>query len=309
MLLLQLSLLLAAATSALTDQLNICQDEFSTKGGFIVHHTNCRDYEDDAALAGAHFDEDHDLWIRNGTIEDIGQLLNGSLYNISKLRISDMAEPGNSPIEVFPIDSGRFSTLELTNDGIAELRIPEADYRLTHLNVARNKLKVLGNVKELKVLKSLTFDGNELEHVSMDDFMEMPELFSISLAGNRIRTITAEQQIMIVKLRALDISDNQLSQLDVTQWKFPQLVSFYMHDNQLSKIVGLRGKFKNVWDISMGGTNRWDCAWFDKVLEYLKQDRKFAMKMFGDPLNCAEESRMEGFICCTNPVDDGENTV
>lgn len=82
-----------------------------------------------------------------------------------------------------------------------------------------------------------------------------------------------------------------------------------MHDNQLNRIVGLRGKFANVWDIAMGGTNRWDCAWFDKVLDYLKQDRKFAMKMFGDPLNCMGESRMEGFICCTNLVNVTENTV
>ncbi|KAL9695206.1 hypothetical protein quinque_014491 [Culex quinquefasciatus] len=289
MLLLQLSLLLASATSALTDQLNICQDEFSTKGGFIVHHTNCRDYEDDAALAGAHFDGDHDLWIRNSTIEDIGRLLSGSLYNISKLRISDWLNPEIAPSRCSRSIRVRFSTLELTNDGIAELRIPEADYRLTHLNVARNKLKVLGNVRELKVLKSLTFGRNELEHVSMDDFMEMPELvfdftrWESDSGRSRPRAADYDREVASVGHLGQPAESAGCDAVEVSQL--------------------------NVWDISMGGTNRWDCAWFDKVLEYLKQDRKFAMKMFGDPLNCTEESRMEGFICCTNPVDDGENTV
>lgn len=263
-----------------------------------MFNTDCRDFDDDA-LGRANFNEDRQLWIRNGTIEDIGQLLNRSLYHVTNLKITNLADEGSTPISVFPIDSMRFSILELSNDGIEALNISENDYRLTHLDVRRNKLTDLESVKYLTKLESLKVDGNLIESVMLDDFQNLTNLLVLSLAGNRIKTISASQDILLAKLRSVDISDNQLTSLNVTTWQFAQLASFYLHDNSLSKVEGLKGKFPKAWDIAMGGRNNWNCSWFDVLLEFLKRDRQFAMQMFGDKPNCPNESRMDGFICCT----------
>ncbi|XP_019543339.3 leucine-rich repeat-containing protein 40 [Aedes albopictus] len=287
---------------AVGDHLYICQHRFSVKEGFYVYDTDCSNY-DDQALAKANFNEDRELWIRNGTIEDVRQLLNGSLYDITNLKITNFAQEGSTAIPVFPIDSMRFSILDLSNDGIERLEITEDDHRLTHLDVRKNKLTDIGNVKHLIKLESLKVDNNAIESVSLDDFKHLWDLLVLSLAVNRITSITATEEISLLKLRSIDISDNQLTTLDVSMWRFPQVSTFYMHDNSLTRIDGLRGKFSKTWDISMGGRNNWDCAWFDRLLEFLKKDRQFAMQMFGDKPSCPDETRMEGFVCCNNTTN------
>lgn len=292
-----LGLLLLLVGTVLGDWLNICQDQFRIKEGFYVYNSGCQDFDDDS-LTRVAFNEDRELWVRNGTIEDIGRLLNGSLYNITNLRITNFASGGSSPIPVFPIESMRFSVLDVSNDGIERLQIEEDDFRLTHLDVRKNKLTDLSNMKRLTKLQSLKADDNAVEKFSWDDFQELTDLIVLSLARNRIKRLAASQQVSLLKLRSLDVSSNQLTTLDVTIWRFPQLASFYLHDNALTRITGLQGKFPKAWDIAMGGTNNWDCEWFDKVLQFLKQDRQFAMQMFGDKPSCPNETRMEDFICC-----------
>ncbi|XP_055525149.1 leucine-rich repeat, immunoglobulin-like domain and transmembrane domain-containing protein 3 [Wyeomyia smithii] len=285
------------------DRLNICQDQFKVREGFYVYNTGCLDFEE-ADLAAASFNEDREVWVRNGTIEDIGRLLNGSLYNITNLKITNMAAEGSTPIPVFPIDSARFSILDLENNGIEQLNISEADYRLTHLDVRRNKLTELSNISLLKKLQALKADGNSIESISLDDFGDLEDLVVLSLANNRINSITTSKNITLLKLRSLDISKNHLTSLDVSSWQFPQLGTFYMHDNSITnKIHGLRGKFPKAWEIAMGGSNNWDCDWFDRLLAFLKQDRQFAMQMFGDEPQCPDQSRMDGFICCQNSTN------
>ncbi|XP_058467605.1 leucine-rich repeat transmembrane neuronal protein 4-like [Malaya genurostris] len=306
--LLQIILILAMAYDAFGDRLNICQDQIRVREGFYVYDTDCRDY-DDAALTKANFNEDRALWIRNGTIADIGQLLNGSFYNITNLKITNLAAEKSSPIPVFPIEVGRFSILELTNDGIEWLEINEEDFRLTHLDVRRNKLVELGNITLLRKLESLRADGNQIESVSLDDLKNLTDLLVLSLAGNRIKSITATEVIPLLKLRSLDISDNDLTSLDVSLWRFPELGSFYLHNNAIVKVGGLRGKFPKAWDIAMGGSNNWDCDWFDELLAFLKQDRQFAMQMFGDEPKCPNSTRMIGFICCQNLTTEENNLI
>ncbi|XP_065087286.1 asporin-like [Ochlerotatus camptorhynchus] len=284
------------------DHLSICQHRINVKEGFYVYDTDCSNY-DDQALAKANFNEDRELWIRNGTIENIQLLLNGSLYNITHLKITNFAEEGSTPIAVFPIDSMRFSILDLSNNGIERLEIKEDDYRLTHLDVRKNNLTEIGNVRHLIKLESLKADNNAIENVSLDDFKSLWDLLVLSLASNRITSITATEEVALLKLRSIDISNNQLTTLDVSLWKFPQVSTFYMHDNSLTRIDGLRGKFSRTWDISLGGRNNWDCAWYDRLLEFLKQDRQFAMQMFGDKPVCPDQTRMDGFICCKNSTN------
>ncbi|XP_053699330.1 uncharacterized protein LOC128746306 [Sabethes cyaneus] len=298
---------LIAINLVIGDRLNICQDQFKLREGFYVYNTGCQNFEE-ADLAAANFNEDREVWIRNGTIEDIGRLLNGSLYNITNLKITNMAAEGSTPIVVFPIESARFSILDLENDGIERLNISEADYRLTHLDVRKNKLTDLSSVSLLKKLQSLKADNNAIENVSLDDFQDLEDLVVLSLANNRIQSINATKEIALLKLRSLDISRNQLTSLDVSLWQFPQLGTFYMHDNLITnKIRGLRGKFPKAWEIAMGGSNNWDCDWFDRLVAFLKQDRQFAMQMFGDEPNCPDQSRMDGFICCQNSTNQVNN--
>ncbi|XP_058811495.1 protein phosphatase 1 regulatory subunit pprA-like [Topomyia yanbarensis] len=294
-----ISLLVVVFEVAIADRLNICQDQFRLREGFYVYNTNCRDF-DDAALAEASFNEDRVLWIRNGTIESIDRLLNGSFYNITNLKITNLAAEGSTPIPVFPIEAARFSILDLTNNGIERLEIEEEDFRLTHLDVRKNKLTELGNITLLRKLESLKADGNLIESISFDEMKNLSDLLVLSLASNRIKSIVASEEISLLKLRSLDISDNQLTSLDVSLWRFPELGSFYLHDNAISKVDGLRGKFPKAWDIAMGGRNNWNCDWFDSLLLFLKQDRQFAMQMFGDEPKCPNETRMDGFICCQN---------
>lgn len=267
-----------------------------------MNKTECLDY-DDENLAKANFTEANELWIRQGIIEDVGLLLDGSLRNVTILRITNLVEEGSTPIPIFPIDSIRFLLLDLTNNGIERLDISDSDHRLTNLDVRKNKLTELWNVKYLKKLEYFRAGGNAVESVALNDFSGLDSLLVLSLACNRIRTISALEEISLPKLQSLDVSDNQLTSLDISMWSFPQLESFYLEDNSLTKVEGLRGKFSKKTAMAMGGRNSWDCEWFDSEMKILDKDKEFTMLFYGARPKCPDQTRRMRFICCHNSTD------
>ncbi|XP_055609035.1 uncharacterized protein LOC129756250 [Uranotaenia lowii] len=302
----RLLVILTIVTLTVADRIYICQHQLKVTGdGFLKFHDDCRNY-DDAVLARTSFNEDREVWIRNGTIDDIDRLLNGSLYHVTHLKITNLAAgEGSRSLERFPIEPERFAVLDLTNSGIQRLEIKDVDYRLTHLDVKQNRLTTLTNMKFLTGLESLKADRNAIDSFSLDDFKDLKQLIVLSLKSNQIKSVTATGPIFLPKLRSLFLSDNQLTDLNVTHWEFPNLNSFFVDDNSLTVISGnSRGKFPNTWEIALGGRNNWDCQWFDNLLAFLKEDRRFALQMFGDEPSCPDQSRMEGFICCRNVYDN-----
>ncbi|XP_055593005.1 uncharacterized protein LOC129744491 [Uranotaenia lowii] len=281
---------LVFVTLAVANEVFICRQ---VDGG-----SDCRNYNDED-LARTNFSETPSVVIRNGTIDDIERLLNGSLYHVPRFYITNLvAVEGSQSLERFPIEPKRFSVLHLTNSGIQQLEITGPDDSLISLDVKQNRLTTLGNIKFLASLEYLNADQNAIESISLDDFKDLHQLTRLSLRSNQIKSITATRPIILPYLKALDISDNQLTDLNVTFWEFQILETFNLNDNSLTRVSGgLRERFPEITTFSVGGRNNWDCQWIDDFLSSRK-DRSWDLLVTGDRPDCPNQTRIARMICC-----------
>ncbi|XP_055602771.1 uncharacterized protein LOC129751350 [Uranotaenia lowii] len=184
---------------------------------------------------------------------------------------------------------------------LAEVVIDAEDnFNLEHLGIAYNLLKkVPKNVRYLKNLARLHLHDNQIEVVDMDQFGELPKLKVLALHRNKIVRLDTTRSLKLVHLEELFLYGNQLEDLFLKLWDFPNLGTFHMAANRLSSVPGFVGKFPQLTTTSFGG-NQWNCVWLILTLKQLVQQAQ-KLSVQGDK-QCL--GNKVGGICCNGAADE-----
>ncbi|KAL7539930.1 hypothetical protein ACHAXR_009710, partial [Thalassiosira sp. AJA248-18] len=167
--------------------------------------------------------------------------------------------------------------LSLTEHGLEE--IPEQVFQLPNLrtlDVSKNKIQNLGNISQLKRLKSLNCDENILATRSLSPISKLSELTSLSLGKNRLETAanqhfpslppkvktlkapgnsfsTIPKQICDPKLpiEKLDLSYNNLAAIPPEICNLSVLTELNLDNNVLVSLPEEMGQLKKLKALSL----------------------------------------------------------
>ena len=107
-----------------------------------------------------------------------------------------------------------------------------------------SSLRGLENL-QLNGITTIILDGNEITMVEENTFDNIMTLSSLSIAGNRLSNISLSGDT-VSRLRSLDLSDNNLSQINLTN---ANGISLDLSNNNFTDIPNVSGKFSKI-DIS-----------------------------------------------------------
>uniref|UniRef100_A0A182LUK7 Leucine-rich immune protein (Short) n=1 Tax=Anopheles culicifacies TaxID=139723 RepID=A0A182LUK7_9DIPT len=186
----------------------------------------------------------------------------------------------------------------------------ERQYSMLTLHLSYNKLTELPPLERFVRLMTLAVDNNLLSAIDMGAFAKLTNLRVLSLAHNRLLTVTtpAEMPIQLIKLRRLSFANNQLAMLDIRTWEFDSLEDLNVTSNTLTRIEGSLTQFPVLKRLELAG-NRWYCEWL--MLLYTYQETASGLKLDSDdPARCRDENMMTPHHHCCNPAGaDGSGLI
>uniref|UniRef100_A0A8D8CSX3 Leucine-rich repeat transmembrane neuronal protein 1 n=1 Tax=Culex pipiens TaxID=7175 RepID=A0A8D8CSX3_CULPI len=212
-------------------------------------------------------------------------------------------------VDKMEIDGGRvpkiyikpsLSRISAHKNQVVEVIIdPEDNYSLEHLGIAYNQIReVPKNINRLRGLVRLHLHDNQIQVVNMDQFKDLNRLKVLALHRNGILRIDTTIPIKLINLEEFFLYGNQLEDLFVNLWDFPNLGTLHLASNRFRSINRFPEQFAALAMSSLGG-NSWNCAWLVRTLGRIaKQDKP---KVSGDK-QCLG-NKVAG-ICCEGAPDD-----
>uniref|UniRef100_A0A182WJ97 Leucine-rich immune protein (Short) n=1 Tax=Anopheles minimus TaxID=112268 RepID=A0A182WJ97_9DIPT len=182
-------------------------------------------------------------------------------------------------------------------------------YSTLTLHLSYNKLTELPPLERFTRLMTLAVDNNQLSSIDMGAFATLSNLRVLSLAHNRLLTVTspAETPIQLMKLRRLSFADNQLAMLDIRTWEFDSLEDLNVTSNTLTRMEGSFTQFPVLKRLDLAG-NRWYCEWL--MLLYTYQEAGSGFKLDSDdPARCRDVNMMTHHHCCNPAGADGSGLI
>uniref|UniRef100_A0A1Q3FSV8 Putative membrane glycoprotein lig-1 n=1 Tax=Culex tarsalis TaxID=7177 RepID=A0A1Q3FSV8_CULTA len=175
----------------------------------------------------------------------------------------------------------------------------EDNYSLEHLGIAYNQLRAIPkNIHRLKGLIRLHLHDNQIQVVNMDQFKDLNRLKVLALHRNGILRLDTTVPLKLINLEEFFLYGNQLEDLFVNLWDFPNLGTLHLASNKFVSINRFPEQFAQLTITSLGG-NTWNCAWLVRTLGRIaKQDKP---KVAGDK-QCIG-NKVAG-ICCEGAPDD-----
>uniref|UniRef100_A0A182SC09 Leucine rich immune protein (Coil-less) n=1 Tax=Anopheles maculatus TaxID=74869 RepID=A0A182SC09_9DIPT len=175
-----------------------------------------------------------------------------ALKNAPNVQAITVAAPNNQLISLLVTRSGirsitgefrklhRLEFLNLEDGSLETLSLdPFANSpKISNLVCTGNKITELipsQNASLVIPLLDLMLGYNWLETVNADFFLPLHKLVFVTFEGNRIQRIEG-RPIALPMVRIMSFVQNQLTQLDVSQWQVPELVELYLDNNNLTRI-------------------------------------------------------------------------
>uniref|UniRef100_A0A182QIE7 Leucine-rich immune protein (Short) n=1 Tax=Anopheles farauti TaxID=69004 RepID=A0A182QIE7_9DIPT len=242
------------------------------------------------------------LVIESGSIPRFSRELHQKLPNVTDLTIDRLG------IEQLYV-SRRLVHLSAVGNAIDQLLLSnwsepaEGSYKMMTLHLSSNKLTELPPLERFASLMILALDGNELMAIDMGAFANLRELRELSLANNRLLTVTTTtataKPLQLRKLKRLSFGGNALDLLDVHRWEFDSLEELNLTHNSLTRVEGSFGSFPVLKQLELAG-NRWYCEWLTGANTQL-QDQPIALDQ-DEPGRCRDVSMMIVGRHCCNPI-------
>ncbi|XP_052899128.1 uncharacterized protein LOC128305623 [Anopheles moucheti] len=178
----------------------------------------------------------------------------------------------------------------------------QEEYSMLVLRLSQNKLTELPPLERFVRLMHLALDANQLSSVDMSAFAKLTNLRILSLAHNRLLTVTSssESPLQLIKLRRLSFAENQLPMLNVSYWEFDSLENLNVTGNSMTRIEGSLTQFPVLKRLALA-RNQWYCEWL--MLQYTYLETPSGLQLDADePDRCRHENMMTSQHHCCNPA-------
>lgn len=258
------------------------------------------------------------LVIESGSITHFSRALYHKLPNVTDLTIDRLAIERLyvSPhlVHLSAVGNAIETLLLEETAGDNESAItPTIQYSMMTLHLSSNKLTELPRFDRFVRLMTLALDHNQLTTVDMGAFVNLRELRVLSLANNRLLTVTTtvgttkSSPLQLLKLKRLSFSGNELDVLDVHKWEFDSLNVLNLTQNSLTRIEGNISQFPALTRLELAD-NRWYCEWLAGGSKQLN-DKTITLDR-DEPGRCREANMLTSGRYCCNPVGiDGAVSV
>jgi hypothetical protein len=169
---------------------------------------------------------------------------------------------------------------------------------LKNLKMSENFIKSLPDhvFKSTPALQTLNLANNQLTTLQLDLFMFNSHLVSLDLSSNGLQVLLAPTEVKRVVFSHLTLRHNVLNNIDGLKF-LPKLKRIDVSANQLRQLDVSDG-FKELKQIDIS-QNQWQCNVLEVLVKYL-QSRKVQLKVFETNTAVQKTSNFNG-IGCDNP--------
>lgn len=129
--------------------------------------------------------------------------------------------------------SSTLVSLKVMNSWIVQFEVSEEDnFSLKTLSIRSDKYRTISpTLRYLKSLEELTIQKSSLEFVDFNELAELEKLRVLDLSWNKIHSVRIDPSMSLVALNSLDVSHNQLKDMQNFPVAFPSLKSVSLKRN------------------------------------------------------------------------------
>ena len=154
--------------------------------------------------------------------------------NLEKAVRKHVFEKRDNDKPLVEADVSSLSTIKADGMGITNLAGLEKCVSLASLELAKNKVKDLGPLKDLKQVQFLTLNDNQIEDIT--PLGGMKSLQYVELSRNKVKNI--EPLTNCTNMASLYLSENQITDLSPA-FKLKRLATLYADKNKIKTIDGV----------------------------------------------------------------------
>ncbi|MCB9233200.1 MAG: leucine-rich repeat domain-containing protein [Bacteroidia bacterium] len=135
--------------------------------------------------------------------------------------------------------------LDISDCLISQINENQIPSSLQILKVANNKIKNVSGVKDLQKIKVIDLSGNELDQSGI--FNSLPiTVERVNLSSNRFSLFSADPT-ELNDLQYLDLSGNRLTEIQGSQWIFPNLLILKVGENLIERVTIQGFSLQELW--------------------------------------------------------------
>jgi Leucine-rich repeat (LRR) protein len=154
--------------------------------------------------------------------------------NLEKAVRKQVFEKRDNDKPLVEADVSSLSTIKADGMGITNLAGLEKCVSLASLELAKNKIKDLTPLKDLKLVQFLTLNDNQIEDIT--PLGGMKSLQYVELSRNKVKDISPLTSC--TNMASLYLSQNQITDLSPA-FKFARLATLYADGNKIKSIEGI----------------------------------------------------------------------
>jgi internalin A len=154
--------------------------------------------------------------------------------NLEKAVRKHVFEKRDNDKPLVEADISTLSTIKADGMGITNLAGLEKCVSLASLELAKNKIKDLSPLKDLKIVQFLTLNDNQIEDIT--PLGGMKSLQYLELSRNKVKNI--EPLTNCTNFASLYVSQNQITDL-TPAFKLKRLATLYADGNKIKSIEGV----------------------------------------------------------------------
>ncbi|EDS34141.1 conserved hypothetical protein [Culex quinquefasciatus] len=164
--------------------------------------------------------------------------------------------------------SGQLKVLKVESCNTTAVIIdPTGSYKMEKFTVEKNNLRTLPrNLNVLKKLRKLILASNLIECIDMGEFIGLSNLEEINLSDNRIIQICSSpfDPPVLPNLDRVYLQRNNLTLLNLENWKTPNVKLMYLNNNELSIVHKLASSLPKLESLYIYG-NPLNCEWWETL--------------------------------------------
>lgn len=153
------------------------------------------------------------------------------------------AQIGKTTGDIYKKDVEKIVSLQVLDGGIRDISGIENLTNLQYLDLSRNEISVINQLKDLSKLETLLLSENQISDINA--LQDLTNLKQLSLDNNRISDI--EPLKWLTKLEKLYLNYNRISDVDILEW-LTSLKVLYLGGNQISDYSPVKRYYDNLTD-------------------------------------------------------------
>ncbi|XP_038122267.1 leucine-rich repeat-containing protein 40 [Culex quinquefasciatus] len=162
--------------------------------------------------------------------------------------------------------------LILTSNAIRNVRLIETgdEFEMEFMKLDKNQISDISFVSRMEKLHYLDVSENKLQILNIELFQNLKNLSLLELRENQIQKIEASSMLTF-PVKLFGIANNQIADLNIKNWRAPNITSFSVQVNKLQSIntVQLLEAFPRMSSFQYD-ENPWNCERLKSLQFYIK---------------------------------------